>query len=470
MNSKVAASVCLVISLLLAGCTSVSPPTATVAPATSSATAAPAAAATSAPAMTATPALESTPTPQIEPTPTFLPEAHIALPTPTPLPREPRNAPSSWDGSWVNLDPQNFMGQTFKAVSGEIRSVEVNVFAGKGTGDTLTLTLLDASRKPIAKTSQAVGADGIDGWLRFEFSKPVPVTPGAEYIIRLQGSKVWVGWKYGKDAYPQGTAILVGDAASYADFIFKINSPIGETSSPLTEAAYEPLPSTPPQPGTLDALIARCPTAEEIAAIDQDIRLTFEGRLSGELVCKASEGSADLTAFQKAAYQAILAMKMLTFTRPPPWTHRSLYDWFVSTADGIRFRDDIAQGVCCSPPRVINIPSASQPRLSPREIWRWADPRSGWGLVMGHVQLFVHEARHIESGPHTCGNLDKNLAEMNAYGVTYSLQLWIAHYLSDPKILTAQEPYPEYYRDIALGAAESLRTLAFCEPPPPFTP
>ncbi|MCS6994966.1 MAG: DUF4082 domain-containing protein [Anaerolineales bacterium] len=408
--------------------------------------------------------------PPVEATPTFLPETHLSLPSPTPLPSEPRNAPTTWDGAWTNLDPSNFMAQTFRAVSSAIRSVEVNVFAGKGGGDTLTLTILDASRNVLAETSAPVGAEGIDGWLRFEFSEPVPVRPGEEYLLRLRGSKVWVNWKLSGDLYPQGSAIVLGEPSSFEDFIFKVNAAAGEDSNPLTEAAYEQLPAIPPQPGTLDEMIARCPTAEEIAAIDRDIELIFEGGNTGELVCKASEGSADLTAFQKSAYQALLAMKMLTFTRPLPWTDRPLYDWFVSTAKGIRFRDDISQGSCCSPARVINIPSGSFARLSPRETWRWADPRSGWGLVQGNVNLFVHEARHIEKGPHTCGNLDKSLSEMNAYGVTYSLQLWMAYFLSNPAILTAQEPYAEYYRDLALGAAESLRTLAFCETPPPFVP
>jgi len=408
--------------------------------------------------------------PPVEPTPTFLPETHILLPSPTPIPPEPRNAPQTWDGAWTNLAPSNFMAQSFTAVSGEIRSVEVNVFANKGGSDTLTLSLLDASRNTLAQTTAKVGRDGLDGWLRFEFSEPVPVTPGSEYILRLRGSKVWVGWKYTGDLYPGGTAIMLGNPSPIDDFIFKVNAPLGEQSNALTEVDYEPLPATPPQPGTLDALIARCPTAEEIAAIDRDIQLTFEGANQGELVCKAAEGSADLTAFQKTAYQALLAMKMLAFTRPLPWTNLPLYDWFVSTAKGIRFRDDISQGSCCSPAGVINIPSGSFNRLSPREIWRWADPRSGWGLAQGHVQLFVHEARHIESGPHTCGSKDTSLAEMNAYGVTYSLQLWMAYYLSDPAVLTAQEPYPDYYRDLAKGAAESQRTLAFCEAPPPFAP
>lgn len=428
---------------------------------------------TSKPAAQTAPVMATqTPTsaPSIEPTPTFFPEADLSLPSPTPLPREPRNAPSTWDGAWTNLDPANFTAQTFVAVSNSIRAVEVNVLSGKGDSDTLTLSILDASRNVLAETTASVGKDGFDGWLRFEFSQPVSVTPGKVYLLRLRGTKVWVGWKLSESFYPRGTAILLGKPALYQDFIFKVNPAVGEDSNPLTEVAYEPLPTIPPQPGTLDEMVSRCPTAEEVAAIDKDIKLIFEGANDGELVCKASEGSADLTALQKGAYQALLAMKMLTFTRPLPWTDLPLYDWFVSTAKGIRFRDDIPLGFCCSPARVINIPSGMYSRLSPREIWRWADPRSAWGIAGGHVQLFVHEARHIESGPHTCGNKDTSLAEMNAFGVTYYLQLWIAHYLTDPAILTAQEPYPDYYRELADGMAEHIRTQSFCQVPPPFVP
>jgi hypothetical protein len=60
---------------------------------------------------------------------------------------------------------------------------------------------------------------------------------------------------------------------------------------------------TPTSMPTIDEFFARCPTAVEIAAVSQAVTLTFEtDPTAGTLVCKASDGSTDLTALQKRAY------------------------------------------------------------------------------------------------------------------------------------------------------------------------
>ena len=86
-----------------------------------------------------------------------------------------------------------------------------------------------------------------------------------------------------------------------------------------------------PGPNFLDTRLAGCPTAAEIASVSQ-VNLTFEQTaLAGPLVCRASEGSADLTGFQKTAYFGLILMRELRFERNLPWTSSSLYEWFLST-------------------------------------------------------------------------------------------------------------------------------------------
>ena len=74
-------------------------------------------------------------------------------------------------------------------------------------------------------------------------------------------------------------------------------------------------------PGTVDPLIATCPSAADVAAISADLDLSFESDpTGGTLVCTAAAGSADLTRAQERAFQALRVMRQLQFTRPLPWT------------------------------------------------------------------------------------------------------------------------------------------------------
>jgi hypothetical protein len=127
-------------------------------------------------------------------------------------------------------------------------------------------------------------------------------------------------------------------------------------------------------PGSpVDDLLSSCLPAAEIAAIDADLDLSFEGDpFGGPLVCTAAEGSANLTFFEERACQALRVMKTIDYAVPLPWTDDNLYDWLTAAIDGIRFRDDIQYSFCCQPAGVINIASPGYP---PSE--RWINPSGG---------------------------------------------------------------------------------------------
>jgi len=212
---------------------------------------------------------------------------------------------------------------------------------------------------------------------------------------------------------------------------------------------------------TIDDLISVCPPAAEIAAIRSDLTLTFEGDpTAGSLVCRASDGSADLTHLQERAIQALRAMKALSFARPLPWTSLGLYDWLRGAIDGIRFRSDIEYSFCCSPAGVINIQtrtlSAAQSSTK-----RWIDPQGAGGL-MGLVGLYIHEARHNEGKGHTCGPQDATVAEMGSLGVVYYYDLWLGLY--GGRFLATTSPVATYYRDVALGLSAGVMRIV-CSPP-----
>lgn len=201
---------------------------------------------------------------------------------------------------------------------------------------------------------------------------------------------------------------------------------------------------------TIDDLITKCPPAAEIVAIRDDFTLSFEGDpTAGALACRAADGSADLTRLQERAIQALRAMKALSFARPLPWTSRGLYDWLKGAIDGIRFRSDIEYSFCCSPARVMNIQTRNLAALLPGD--RWVNPQSGSGLA-SLPGLFIHEARHSEGLPHTCGPGDATLAELGSIGVTYYYWLWSGMYAG--QFLSSSSPTATYYRDFAIGLSE----------------
>src|SRR5262245_59676048 len=82
-----------------------------------------------------------------------------------------------------------------------------------------------------------------------------------------------------------------------------------------------------PPPGPDDPVLAVCPSGAEIAALGLEIAFAPDIQ-NAALTCRAAEGSVDLTQRQQFVYAAVMAMGKLRFTRPLPWTHLSLWEWF----------------------------------------------------------------------------------------------------------------------------------------------
>ncbi|MDX6513881.1 MAG: hypothetical protein QOE36_3385 [Gaiellaceae bacterium] len=202
----------------------------------------------------------------------------------------------------------------------------------------------------------------------------------------------------------------------------------------------------------VDDLIATCPSATEISAIDASLQLSFEGDTSGASACPG------LTRLQERAYQALRVMQALHFTRPLPWTTAELYPWLTRAVSGIRFRSDIAVSFCCDPARVIDIQTGN---LAALQTQRFVDPRLGKGLD-DLVATVVHEARHDEGPVHTCGTNDATIAEGGAWAIQRDLQLWMALYSGS--FLTSPDVSPSYYREQELAAADGL-IARFCSLP-----
>jgi hypothetical protein len=219
--------------------------------------------------------------------------------------------------------------------------------------------------------------------------------------------------------------------------------------SVIVPSAASRAPRVADEAQTIDQLISACPSADEVAQIRADFSLAFEGDpTAGTLVCRAADGSADLTRLQERAIQALRAMKALSFARPLPWTSHGLYEWLQGAIDGIRFRTDIPLSFCCDPAGVIDIRADN---LWAVQTGRWTDPRGGSGLD-SLVALYVHEARHNERRPHTCGTGDATLTELGAWGAQYYYYLWLGLYAG--RFLATTSPSATYNRDQALHNSE----------------
>jgi hypothetical protein len=238
---------------------------------------------------------------------------------------------------------------------------------------------------------------------------------------------------------------------------------VGATARP---PAVPTVPAAVPTYGAdlsnIDAFFEYCPTSYEIERLLAEIPVAFEADpTAGSTPCMGGGGMGTLTEMQRRAYLTIMVMRHLSFDAPLPWTDKNLYRWFADTVEGIRFRSDIANSSCCDPAGVINIRVADNMYIVLTDLW--VDSHLAGGL-MDTMVLYVHEARHIEFGSHTCGNRDNTIAELGAWGVQYRLLEWLARH-ANPAFHRPAAGDPDLYRLAALDGMLSVRRERFCLEP-----
>ncbi len=228
------------------------------------------------------------------------------------------------------------------------------------------------------------------------------------------------------------------------------------TTPPTTPT---PPSATPTPRPSIDNLIAQCPTAAQVRAIDSQLKLVFDADPTRNLplACTAAAGSADLTPYKKRVYQSFVAMQQIPFDAPLPWTSKPLYQWLVSTIRGVHFRSDSAYSWCCEPGSLIVVHTAANQAtdnscLMAGGTSRWIAPNVGCGMD-AFIALVVHEARHNNGKPHTCGSSDNTIAEMGAWGVQYYFFRWLAEHTGDYLTPADYQPSTNYYRDTAHAQA-----------------
>jgi hypothetical protein len=208
---------------------------------------------------------------------------------------------------------------------------------------------------------------------------------------------------------------------------------------------------------SLDAALARCPTAAEVAWVDAHVSLTFKHDPTGPtLVCTAAEGSTNLSHLQERAYQSILAIRRIQFDAPLPWTDLTLWQWFDGEVNGITYRE--GGSYCCDQPGVLTIQSDGD-RSSLLSNY-WIDRQEPAFGLMHEVQLLLHEARHVAGYPHTCGagGDDATLEEGGAWAIVHWFGTNLAEHSNSYMSPVDGDPnhYTVYARELADSALNRI--------------
>ena len=218
----------------------------------------------------------------------------------------------------------------------------------------------------------------------------------------------------------------------------------------------------------INTVSARCPSADDIRRIDRDLDLEFDHDPTKNLVehperCTKSAGSRDLSVMQARVYRSLATLRRLTFQQRLPWTRDSAYQWLTRAVEGVRFRNDIANSSCCSPDGMINVKTPTQsvggPGVSGVALGITAPGGrmpTDFRMLASFLQLLVHEARHRDGKPHTCGTRDQTLAEMGGYGAAWAFLRWTAE--QSPPGLVPSDAASELLRQ-----AENLCRGSICK-------
>jgi hypothetical protein len=218
-------------------------------------------------------------------------------------------------------------------------------------------------------------------------------------------------------------------------------------STPTSPGQPDPrgiaLPAKP-----IDAPLATCPTAAELASLT-DLNVAIDsGLLGGPLVCRADAGSADLNAMQRFIFRILLFLRQTEFDAPLPWTDKSAWTWLTDLNPRILFFESPGTRSCSGPCRK----GTAQINMTMAD----TAPPLTWSDVMGNAAAIVHEARHIEIGGHPCnGTRDNRADDLLAFGAHYYYRVWVERH-------TSPDRYPPELRAQLAMDNCTMRNSAFC--------
>ena len=256
---------------------------------------------------------------------------------------------------------------------------------------------------------------------------------------------------------------------------------IGTPHSPGTWLAVAFLVSLamPPAPVHAGAIrniktfLDQCPTDDpRYSFIRSKIQLRRNGVLVGNLACTAPVSSMPVAQYtdELLVVQGLRVMLYMDQERFGylPWTPDPIFTWFSSRVQGIDIRDGSGSFCCESFDGRTFIAIGSEDDFN-----RSFDKE--WRGISGNIDLYAHEARHVDGFPHSsccsiangCDNTF-DLANLSPYGVQYILN---KYWLDGTINVGVGCLSPTEISDIAqwhLGAANSNFRTRFCTNLPPM--
>ncbi len=203
---------------------------------------------------------------------------------------------------------------------------------------------------------------------------------------------------------------------------------------------------------SLDAVMASCPLDCELSAIDGDFSIIFDDAVDiPAYECTEAYGSVEDENPKLVFYQLMRTLAALEFDQPLPWTDLPLYEWLGSAINGFVITSS-PESYCCDDHGRIVLSLVDLDRPLPT---RWDSPHRGISLceLVGKV---IHEARHAEVGPHTCGEDDTSPDELGPWGAQYYFYVWLAEHTA-----------PGMLSDLELQCARAhaqMNYIHFCNP------
>ena len=311
--------------------------------------------------------------------------------------------------------------------------------SGEGASLLFTISVMHAVPTTLSLTASGIPAEG-DPAVTVTATLDQPAPAGGTTVTLIPSGTAGTGTDY--TLTPTTFTIAAGQKAGTAT-IWVIDDSVDDDDETIVIDASSTNPALTATQVALTIIdndvassahifMVSCPTPAEVAGIDRELELRFvDDPTAGEpLACSEDSGSVDLTVIQMGAYQTLRLMKIARFSEPLPWTRDTLWEWLVATIDGIEFDANVENSFCCRGNNIviktdIKLDSNGAPVEGPAWIFAYSNRMDAGMAGLRWVQLFVHEARHAEGAPHTCGiGNDATFAEMGAWAYVYYTWLW----------------------------------------------
>jgi hypothetical protein len=161
-----------------------------------------------------------------------------------------------------------------------------------------------------------------------------------------------------------------------------------------------------------------------------------------------------MTYHMRRIRQSLILMKELRFDAPLPWTDKTLWDWFRGLGVGLTVVMDDSSATCCGADRFIHYSVGSST----------AEPPLLGIDALSSIASMIHEARHIEVGPHPCqARYDNLISDLGAFGIVNLYDQYLARHSDPTQVPVEYKPYFLWRQCANRGGAFCLEPQRACE-------